>query len=79
VVGLTDAAGSLVDGKRYQYEPYGKQLDGPSSVPNPWRFAGAYFDSETGFYKMGARYFDPSVGRFTEQILSGATFRIRLV
>jgi RHS repeat-associated protein len=66
VVGLTDSAGNLVDGKSYRYEPYGKQLDGPTSVSNPWRFAGAYFDVETAFYKMGTRYYDPSVGRWTQ-------------
>lgn len=66
VVGLTDAAGNLVDNTRYRYEPYGKQLDGPSSVQNPWRFTGAYFDSDTGFYKMGTRYYDPNVGRWTQ-------------
>jgi RHS repeat-associated protein len=27
----------------------------------------AYFDVETGFYKMGTRYYDPNIGRWTQQ------------
>ncbi|MGW4853717.1 RHS repeat-associated core domain-containing protein [Streptomyces sp. NPDC004288] len=33
-------------------------------------YAGAYLDS-TGLYKMGARYYDPHLGRFTEPDPSG--------
>ncbi|MER7776715.1 RHS repeat-associated core domain-containing protein [Streptomyces sp. NPDC096191] len=31
------------------------------SVPQPYRFAGAYADP-TGLYKMGHRYYDPTLG-----------------
>ncbi|THA22568.1 RHS repeat-associated core domain-containing protein, partial [Streptomyces sp. A1277] len=34
------------------------------------RFAGAYNDP-TGLYKMGARYYDPALGRFTQPDPSG--------
>jgi RHS repeat-associated protein len=33
--------------------------------PNPWRWIGSYLDA-TGLYKMGARYYDPGLGRFTQ-------------
>ncbi|MCP9956811.1 RHS repeat-associated core domain-containing protein [Streptomyces sudanensis] len=36
----------------------------------PYRFAGAYLDP-TGLYKMGARYYDPALGRFTQPNPSG--------
>jgi len=35
-------------------------------VPNPFQFTGAMLDSSTGLYKMGERYYGPSVGRFTQ-------------
>ena len=31
---------------------------------NPFRYRGYYYDSETGFYYLGSRYYDPEVGRF---------------
>jgi hypothetical protein len=33
---------------------------------DPYKFAGVYYDSQTGLYKMGARYYDPTIGRFTQ-------------
>ncbi|WP_432101479.1 RHS repeat-associated core domain-containing protein [Streptomyces sp. WAC 04229] len=40
------------------------------SVPQPYRYAGAYADP-TGLYKMGHRYYDPTLGRFTRPAPSG--------
>ena len=37
------------------------------SVANPWRFAGGYFDSSTGLYKYGTRYYNPGFGRWSQQ------------
>ena len=37
------------------------------SVDNPWRYASGYLDSSTGLYKFGARYDDPTIGRWTQQ------------
>ena len=31
---------------------------------NPIRYRGYYYDTETGFYYLGSRYYDPAVGRF---------------
>ncbi|CAL9651587.1 RHS repeat-associated core domain-containing protein [Streptomyces sp. enrichment culture] len=76
---LTDATGNvlgLVDdsGKRthtYAYGPTGT-LRGTTTgtVPQPYRYAGAYADP-TGLYKMGHRYYDPTLGRFTQPDPSG--------
>ncbi len=33
-------------------------------VTNPFQFAGKEYDNETGLYYFGARYYDPSIGRF---------------
>ncbi len=32
-----------------------------------YRRGGGYFDSATGFTKFGVRYYDASVGRWTQQ------------
>ena len=31
---------------------------------NPIRYRGYYYDSETGFYYVSSRYYDPEIGRF---------------
>ena len=31
---------------------------------NPFRYRGYYYDTETGWYYLNARYYDPNVGRF---------------
>ncbi|RIH58292.1 RHS repeat protein, partial [Streptomyces sp. SHP22-7] len=76
---LTDATGNvlgLVDdaGKRthtYAYGPTGLPRTTPTeAVPQPYRYAGAYADP-TGLYKMGHRYYDPTLGRFTQPDPSG--------
>ncbi|WP_078956201.1 RHS repeat-associated core domain-containing protein [Streptomyces sp. NRRL B-1140] len=76
---LTDATGNvlgLVDdaGKRthtYAYGPTGLPRGTTTeAVPQPHRYTGAYLDP-TGLYKMGHRYYDPSLGRFTQPDPSG--------
>ena len=65
IVGLTDSNGTLVS--TYQYDPYGNLTSSTGSVTNPWRFAGGYFDSSTGLYKFGTRYYNPGFGRWSQQ------------
>ena len=31
---------------------------------NPFRYRSYYFDTETGFYFLKTRYYDPEIGRF---------------
>jgi len=57
--------GTLVS--TYQYDPYGNLTSSTGSVTNPWRFAGGYFDSSTGLYKFGTRYYNPGFGRWSQQ------------
>jgi RHS repeat-associated protein len=45
------------------------------TVPQPFKFAGAEYDASTGLYKMGARYYDPAVGRFTQLDALGGGYR----
>ena len=55
----------------YTYDAWGKcyvtyQNGGASTSAryNPFRYRGYYYDTETGFYYLNSRYYDPSVGRF---------------
>ncbi len=71
VVAVTDASGNVTNS--YTYDPYGITTETTSSgaVANPWRYTGQYQDSATGLYKMGARYYQPELGRWTQQDPSG--------
>ena len=44
---------------------------------NPFRYRGYYYDNETGFYYLNARYYDPEIRRFINadsmKLLDGAT------
>lgn len=53
---------------RYEYDPWGNVLSAAGSEvrQQPFRFAGAELDAQTGLYKMGTRYYDPEIGRFTQ-------------
>ena len=65
VVGLTDANGKLV--AEYDYGPFGEILDAPNGgigSRNPLRYRGYYYDTETGFYYLQSRYYDPILCRF---------------
>ncbi|MGQ0680519.1 MAG: RHS repeat-associated core domain-containing protein [Actinomycetota bacterium] len=70
VVALTDASGNAVN--RYFYDPYGNYLVGTTeAVANPWQYAGGFKDAFSGYYKFGARYYDPVIGRWTQPDPSG--------
>lgn len=54
---------------QYQYSPWGEsvlQTERPDAQ-QPFRFVGAEYDAPLRLYKMGARYYDPAVGRFTQR------------
>jgi RHS repeat-associated protein len=65
VEALTNAQGGVVD--TYRYEPYGKALGSSSGPSNPIRFQNQFLDAQTGLYKMGLRYYDPPVARWTQR------------
>jgi len=67
VANLTDASGAVVN--TYRYDPYGSSLGvtETATLPNPWRYAGGYYEAESGLYLLGARYYAPQLGRFLQQ------------
>jgi len=59
----TNASGNVV--WKENYRPYGDRLNNQSaSTNNKLWFAGKPYDSSTGLSYMGARYYDPVLGRF---------------
>ncbi len=64
-VAVSDAAGGEVG--RVQYDPYGEVITGTLPVTLTDRlFTGARFDGTIGLYQMGARRYDPALGRWIQ-------------
>ncbi len=59
---LTDSSGTSQN--TYTYDPYGNLTASTGSVQNNLLFTGQYKDSETGFYYLRARYYDPVTAQF---------------
>ena len=64
-MGLIDAAGSMVN--RYQYDAFGNTVEDKEQIHNRFRYAGEQYDSVTGQYYLKARFYNPVVGRFTQE------------
>jgi RHS repeat-associated protein len=74
VVKLINASGTTI--ANYAYSAFGEILsitdeDGAAITSsthvaniNPLRYRGYYYDTETGFYYLQSRYYDPVIGRF---------------
>ena len=76
VAALADQNGTLI--AKYTYDPWGKLLKVTPNgwleeqnayylkvaEANPLRYRGYYYDSETGFYYLQSRYYDPEIGRW---------------
>jgi len=73
---ITDSTGTSQ--ATYVYDPYGGLTSSTGTIANPFRFAGEYQDSpltESGFYYVRARYYDPATGQFTTLDPAVATTR----
>ena len=59
VVQIIDEAGVMQ--AEYVYSPWGEVIsaEGDLAEINPLRYRGYYYDSETGFYYLQSRYYDP--------------------
>ena len=68
ITGIQDGNGVLA--ASYTYDSWGKltSIEGTEKdtigVLNPFRYRGYYYDTESGFYYLNSRYYDPVVGRF---------------
>ena len=62
---MIDASGKVLNS--YQYDAFGNTMSYAETVANRFRYAGEQFDTITGQYYLRARYYDPQVGRFTQE------------
>ena len=64
VVKLVTESGAVA--ASYEYDAWGNILasSGSMAEKNPLRYRGYYYDSETGFYYLQSRYYDPATRRF---------------
>ena len=74
VAAIADGTGAIA--ARYYYDAWGNLLsvtDGAGhavtdaehiGLVNPIRYRGYYYDSETGYYYVSSRYYDPEIGRW---------------
>ena len=69
MIGLVNSSATKVNS--YSYDPSGVQLSASETVANPWRYASGLFDAQTGLTKFGTRYYDPTLGRWTQRDPSG--------
>ena len=75
IVEMTDSSGNAVNS--YGYDPLGT-INGSqeqAGINNPWKFAGGFYDSSTGLTKFGIRYYDPTVGRWTQRAPIGGSLQ----
>jgi RHS repeat-associated protein len=60
---VTDASGNV--NQYIAYLPFGETfVEGHSDWDSPYKFNAKEYDSETGLYFYGARYYDPKISRF---------------
>ena len=73
VVQIIDANGVMQ--AEYVYSPWGEIIsaEGDLAEINPLRYRGYYYDSETGFYYLQSRYYDPENHRFINADTAAST------
>jgi len=64
VVALTSITGTVVD--RYAYDLWGAPTATSESVPQPFRYAGYWYDAAPGWYWVRVRPYDPALKRWLQ-------------
>ena len=64
VVGLTDSVGAMT--RTYKYDPYGIVRSTTGSTANPFQYTGEHREAQGELYKIGARYYQPGFGRWSQ-------------
>jgi RHS repeat-associated protein len=68
IIGILDSNGTQVVG--YTYDTWGKLVSITGTLKdtvgekNPYRYRGYRYDTETGYYYLQSRYYNPEMGRF---------------
>ena len=64
VTNLVDGGGNVLNS--YTYDAFGNTTTYAETVANRFMYAGEQFDKVTGEYYLRARYYNPTIGRFTQ-------------
>ncbi|MBP3505766.1 MAG: hypothetical protein J6K43_05115, partial [Lachnospiraceae bacterium] len=62
---ITDGNGTTL--RNYVYDAFGNVENLHDLDTNPFRYCGEYYDAETGFIYLRARYYAPEIGRFISE------------
>lgn len=62
---LTNTQGQIQN--TYQYDAFGSILNKQQNIPNRHTYAGEQYDTITKQYYLRARYYNPRLGRFTQE------------
>ncbi len=65
VVMIVDETGNIKN--TYRYDAWGTVVSETETIRNSHKYAGEYFDAETGLIYLRARYYDPSIRRFISE------------
>ena len=65
VVNISNESGKSI--KSYDYDAFGVELNKDANDTNLFRYCGEQYDNETDSIYLRARYYSPSVGRFTTE------------
>ena len=65
VVQRVDGNGAVLH--TYRFDAFGNQQNQDQANTNPFRFAGEYYDFETSFIYLRARFYNPILGRFISE------------
>ncbi|NLP15192.1 MAG: RHS repeat-associated core domain-containing protein, partial [Clostridium sp.] len=65
VTALVDTTGDVVN--NYKYDAFGNTVEAKEQISNRFRYAGEQYDPITGQYYLRARFYNPVVGRFTQE------------
>lgn len=75
VTDIVNSQGKVI--QKYRYSAFGKiisisdsvgaDISSNPTIDNPFTFTGKQWDKEIGVYYYGARYYDPSIGRFIQK------------
>ena len=69
---MINESGGIAVTYTYTYDPYGNTTSTGGhntalAASNPFRYASGYLDTATGLYKYGARYYQPTLGHWTQK------------
>lgn len=65
VTALVNDSGTVI--QNYGYDAFGVQLNDDATDKNPYRYCGEYYDIESGYTYLQARYYDSAIGGFVSE------------